>query len=213
MSRRYTWFDRVLGEAQDALLTVFADATVANRSNPADQLEEAPLSASEARQSAGFMRVNHTGEVCAQALYRGQAWCAGDNELRHFLMQAVDEEQDHLVWCHQRLQQLNSHRSLLNLYWYTHSFLLGWLAGRVGDGWSLGFVEETEVQVGRHLQGHLDQLSPADQRSRAIVEQMAIDEAEHADHAKQLGAKVLPSWIKAFMTLHSKVMTTLVYWI
>jgi 3-demethoxyubiquinol 3-hydroxylase len=213
MSRQYSFADRLLGEVQNALITVFAEPTSAARANPSDTVEEEPLSVEERRESAGFMRVNHTGEVCAQALYRGQAWYAKNPEVCEFLAEAVDEEQDHLLWCHQRLVQLESHRSFLNMYWYTHSFFLGWLAGRVGDDWSLGFVEETEVQVGRHLQGHLEKLSKQDKKSLAIIEQMAVDEAEHADTAKNLGAKDLPPWIRSLMAVHSKVMTTLVYWI
>lgn len=213
MSRQYSLVDRLLGEVQDALITVFAEPVIAARANPSEQAQEAQLSAAERKQSAGFMRVNHTGEVCAQALYRGQALCARDTEVCEFLAEAVDEEQDHLVWCHQRLNELDSHRSLLNLYWYTHSFFLGWLAGRVGDGWSLGFVEETEIQVGRHLDGHMKNLSTEDLKSRAIIKQMAIDEAEHADTAKNLGAKELPAWIRTLMSVHSKMMTTLVYWV
>lgn len=213
MSRHYSWVDRVLGEVQDALITVFAEPTTAQRENPAQLADDVTLSPDERKQAAGFMRVNHTGEVCAQALYRSQRWCAHDSQLTEFLSQAVEEEQDHLVWCHQRLNELSAHRSFLNLYWYTHSFCLGWLAGRVGDEWSLGFVEETEIQVGRHLQGHMKNLSEKDQKSRAIIVQMDIDEAQHAETAKKLGAKELPSWIKTLMGAHAKVMTTLAYWI
>lgn len=205
--------DRLLTEAQNALLTVFAEPVAGARANPADLAEETELSVAERKQSAGLMRVNHTGEVCAQALYRGQATCARDPAVLDFLEKAVDEEQDHLVWCHQRLNELGTHRSYLNAYWYLHSFFLGWLASRVGDDWSLGFVEETEIQVGRHLQSHMEKLSVKDKKSRAIITQMDIDEAEHADTAKQLGAKVLPAWIKGLMSTHSKVMTTLVYWV
>jgi ubiquinone biosynthesis monooxygenase Coq7 len=213
MSRQYSLTDRLLGEVQNALLTVFAEPTPTERENPAKSVGDIELSSSEQRQSTGFMRVNHTGEVCAQALYRGQAWCAKDSAVSNFLTLAVVEEQDHLVWCHQRLQELDSRRSILNVYWYTHSFILGWFAGKVGDGWSLGFVEETEVQVGRHLQAHMEKLSNKDQKSLAIIQQMDVDEAEHAAKAKELGAKELPGWIKQVMRVHSKVMTTLAYWV
>lgn len=211
MSREYTLIDRLLGEVQDALITVFAKPIETARENPSNNTQEASLNAIERSQSAGFMRVNHTGEVCAQALYRGQAWYARDEQVRAFLKTAVAEEQDHLIWCHQRLNELSSYRSYLNLYWYTHSFLLGWVAGRIGDDWSLGFVEETEIQVGRHLQGHMKKLSNNDKKSFAIIEQMDVDEAEHAETAKKLGAKALPDWIKGLMSLHSKIMTTLTY--
>lgn len=205
--------DRLLNEVQDALITVFAEPQNRERENPSIKEKEMALSKTESRQSAGFMRVNHTGEVCAQALYRGQAWCARDTAVSQFLAQAVHEEQDHLVWCHQRLNELKSHRSFLNFYWYTHSFFLGFLAGRIGDGWSLGFIEETEVQVSRHLQRHIKNLSLKDEKSRAIIDQMNKDEAKHAETAKQLGAHGLPNWTKELMRMHSKVMTTLAYWL
>lgn len=211
MGRHYTFLDRLLGEVQNALLTVFADSISTERENPSSFCEDLPLTPEERRQSAGFMRVNHTGEVCAQALYRGQAWSAKEPAVTFFLEQASKEEQDHLGWCHERLQELGAHRSFLNIYWYGHSFFLGWLAGQVGDSWSLSFVEETEIQVSRHLQDHLKKLSPNDQKSFAIIEQMELDESLHASKAKMLGAKALPSLIKAVMQWHSKIMTTLVY--
>ena len=213
MSRNYSCLDLLLGELQNGLITVFAQPVHTVRENPSIGIQEADLSAAEVRQSAGFMRVNHTGEVCAQSLYRGQALCARHAPVSEFLNQAVDEEQDHLVWCHQRLNELQANRSVLNFYWYTHSFFLGWLAGRMGDGWSLGFVEETEIQVGRHLQKHMKNLSVEDQKSRAIILQMDKDEAKHAETAKQLGAKELPAWVKGVMGAHSKIMTTLAYWL
>lgn len=213
MSRQYSLTDRFLGELQNALLTVFSQPVTTVRENPANSAAESTLSASEKRQSIGFMRVNHTGEVCAQALYRGQTWYVKEAAVSHFLTQAVMEEQDHLVWCHQRLEQLNGCRSFLNIYWYTHSFFLGLLVGKIGDAWSLGFVEETEVQVGRHLQSHLDNLSCKDLKSAAILEQIDADEVLHAKKAKELGANELPGWVKQLMRIHSKVMTTLTYWI
>jgi ubiquinone biosynthesis monooxygenase Coq7 len=213
MSRNYSFLDLFLAELQNALTTVFAQPVHTERENPSTATQETELSAVEIRQSAGFMRVNHTGEVCAQALYRGQALCARHSPVIEFLSQAVDEEQDHLVWCHQRLNELQAKRSVLNFYWYTHSFFLGWLAGRMGDGWSLGFVEETEFQVSRHLQKHMKNLSAEDEKSRAIILQMDIDEKKHAEKAKELGANELPAWVKGLMSVHSKVMTTLAYWV
>ena len=214
MKRHYSLVDRILGCAQDALFTLYAEPS-SQRPSPAESVDptNASILPEHTKRSVGLMRINHTGEVCAQALYRGQALCARDQGVLDFLAEAEHEEQDHLAWCHQRLLDLDAKRSVLNLYWYTHSFLLGWLAGRIGDSWSLGFVEETEKQVGRHLDGHLQQLGDSDAVSRAIIEQMATDEAEHANQAKDLGAKALPSWVKGLMRCQSKVMTTLVYWL
>lgn len=213
--RQLSPLDKVLLQAQAALSTLLgSDQMESARLNPMHTAtDDAALSPSDKRHSAGLMRVNHTGEVCAQALYRGQACYASSDAVLDFLNHAVIEEQDHLVWCHARLNALSSHRSYLNVFWYTHSFFLGYLAGRFGDEWSLGFVEETEKQVGRHLDGHLERLSTSDHKSRAIIEQMAIDEAEHADHASALGAKTLPPPVKMLMRFQSKVMTTLAYWV
>ena len=156
-----------------------------------------------------MMRVNHCGEVCAQALYQGQALTARSQEVRTSMDAAAREEIDHLEWCQQRLGELGSHTSYLNPLWYSGSLGLGLLAGLVGDKWSLGFLAETERQVVRHLEGHLDRLPEGDSKSRAIVEQMKQDEAKHATMALVEGAADLPPAIKVFMTLTAKVMTTL----
>lgn len=217
--RTYTQLDRVLGHVQDALITLFADNPVSARPSPAqivtddERAADVALSAADRQRSIGFMRVNHTGEVCAQALYRGQAVLAQRPEVDEFLAHAEIEEYDHLVWCHKRLQSLGAHRSFLNVYWYAHSFFLGWFAGRIGDQWSLGFVEETERQVGEHLAGHLNELAVQDRHSRVVLEQMVIDEAEHGAHASALGGRKLPRWIQILMRAHSKVMTTVAYWV
>lgn len=193
-----------------ALNTVLA-VQFSSRPNPADGVTEHDLSSAEKRQSQGFMRVNHTGEVCAQALYRGQLVFAQDDKTAAMLQQAAIEETDHLAWTHQRLQELDTHRSYLNFFWYMNSFCMGMLAAKLGDQWSLGFVEETEKQVSAHLTDHLHQLSTADLRSRAIVEQMRHDEEHHGAQAKAAGASELPIIVRTLMSLHAWVMKKLAY--
>lgn len=158
------------------------------------------------------MRVNHTGEVCAQALYLGQAMVARDPALAATLTDAAAEEHDHLVWCAQRLAELNSHPSVLNPVWFAGSVAIAIATAAAGDKLSLGFVEETERQVCAHLDGHLEQLSERDERSRAIVQAMRADEARHADNARAAGAQPLPPLLKRLMALEARVMTTLAYW-
>lgn len=165
------------------------------------------LSAAEKALSGALMRVNHVGEVCAQALYTGQALATSDASLRQQLLAAAREETDHLGWTQQRLDELGARVSLLNPLWYAGSFALGWLAGRSGDARSLGFVVETERQVEQHLDGHLDRLPAADSRSRAIVQQMKSDEARHAEQARQAGAAELPTPVRWGMKLAAQVMT------
>lgn len=169
------------------------------------------LDPTAARVSAGLMRVNHVGEVCAQALYEGQAATARDDRLREFFLRAAAEETDHLAWTHQRLGELGARPSLLNPLWYAGSFALGALAGRLGDRVSLGFTVETERQVEEHLAGHLDRLPPDDRRSRAIVDVMRTDEAGHARAARQLGAVSLPAPVRWAMRGMARVMTTTAY--
>lgn len=210
--RRYTHLDKLLIQAEGLINVLFADQPQ-TRANPADHIEENDMTDAEKRQSQGFMRVNHTGEVCAQALYQGQLVLARDNITAAMLEQAAIEETDHLAWTHQRLQELETHRSYLNLFWYVNSFLIGMVAAKCGDAISLGFVEETEKQVSAHLTDHLDKLPQQDQRSRAIVEQMRIDEEHHGAQANQAGAKALPGWVKRMMKFQSKVMTTTAYYI
>ena len=191
MTRSYSFVDKLIDQFDSGLRTVAAKA-VASRPNPAAEIAEVEMSVEDRRQSVGFMRVNHTGEVCAQALYNGQLLAARSPDVQTFLQQAAIEETDHLAWCHDRLLDLDSHTSYLNPAWYAMSFSLGAVAGFCGDKLSLGFVEETEVQVGAHLQEHLLKLSPNDQKSRAIVTQMHEDEVGHASAARHYGAENLP---------------------
>ncbi|MCX7122477.1 MAG: 2-polyprenyl-3-methyl-6-methoxy-1,4-benzoquinone monooxygenase [Gammaproteobacteria bacterium] len=169
------------------------------------------LTPTEIKVSQGCMRVNHTGEVCAQALYRGQALATGNAELKSHLHQAATEEVDHLLWCHERLNELNTKVSYLNPIWYTFSFLLGYLSAKKNDSLSLGFVEETEKQVLEHLQNHQQFLSPQDHKSRAIISVMQEDEARHAKNAHALGAVELSSLMKSIMKVQARVMIQLAY--
>ncbi len=159
------------------------------------------------------MRVDHSGEICAQALYRGQAFLAKKPETQAALLQAAMEEQDHLTWCQERLNELASRPSYLNGFWYTASFFIGLLVSACGDEWSNGFVVETEHQVERHLEAHLAQLPIQDERSRAILEQMKQEEMEHAALAKERGSNALPFFIKALMFLQSQALTRTAYWV
>ena len=168
---------------------------------------------SDERLSAGLMRVNHTGEICAQALYSGQALFARTGQVREALRAAANEERDHLAWCRTRLRQLDSRPSVLDPLWYAGSFALGVVSGAAGDKWSMGFLEETEAQVERHLDGHLQRLPADDHRSRAVLEQMREDERRHGATGHALGAKDLPLPVKAAMRLASRVMTRTAYWI
>lgn len=195
-----------------ALRTVFAPA-VSRRRHPDEGLDEADLSGAEKRHAAGLMRVNHSGEVCAQALYQGQALTARNPEAAQALVQASDEETEHLAWCERRLNELGSHKSLLNPLWYGGSLAMGVLAGALGDRWNLGFLAETERQVEAHLDSHLARLPAQDAKSRAIVEQMKTDEIKHAETAIALGGMELPLPVKLAMQLSSKVMTRTAYWV
>lgn len=189
-----------------------ADVT-GTRPNPAAHLPEARLSESERREVAGLMRVNHAGEVCAQALYLGQAMTARRPSLRDHMLEAAAEEADHLNWCAARLQELDDHTSYLNPLWYLGSYTIGSVAGLSGDRWSLGFVAETERQVEQHLEGHRRRLPAVDRRSRAIVEQMQLDEARHGRNAMEAGGSELPLPVRLGMRLAAKVMTTTAHWI
>ena len=212
LTRHYTLLDKFITQAEGVLNTVFAEQ-IQTRPNPAADIADVELTASEKRQSQGFMRVNHTGEVCAQALYRGQLVFAEDEKTEKMLSQAAIEETDHLAWTHQRLKELETHRSYLNLFWYLNSFMMGMLAAKIGDQWSLGFVEETEKQVEKHLNGHLEKLSQADLKSRAIIEKMRDDEIHHGQNAKAAGSAVLPIAVRTCMRLHAKVMTMASYFV
>jgi ubiquinone biosynthesis monooxygenase Coq7 len=212
-SREYSPFDQLLMHMDKAVRTVFGAPPVTERHNPAQAQPEAELADDERRLVAGLMRVNHTGEVSAQALYQGQALTAKLGEVRSKMERAAMEENDHLAWCEQRLTELDSHASVLNPLWYAGSFAIGAAAGLAGDKWSLGFVVETEKQVVRHLEEHLERLPPQDHKSRAILEQMREDEAHHATTALQAGSAELPKPVKQLMGLTSKLMTTTAYYL
>lgn len=215
-TRRSNPLEDILTEVGRALQVLDGSAQ-AGRPNPAGPKplnaveEQDVLSPAEQQHAAGLMRINHVGEICAQALYRGQAMFCRDAAIRDVLYQAAAEEVDHLVWCNERLQELNSRPSILNPLWYLGSFSLGAVASRAGIPYNLGFMAETERQVEQHLDSHLEQLPPQDERSRAIVEQMRIDEIEHRTTAETHGAVPLPAPIKLGMRLMSKVMTTIAY--
>jgi len=197
----------------DVALRAIAGATRAGRANPADRLapDTEGMSADERRHVAGLMRVNHVGEVCAQALYQAQKLTARSAQVRAQMDTAAQEEEDHLAWCAERLRELGSRPSLLNPVWYAGAFAIGVLAGRAGDRVSLDFVAETERQVEHHLNGHLDCLPEADGRSRAILEQMRDDEVRHGDAARAAGGVPLPGPVRALMRVASKVMTSTAY--
>lgn len=203
--------DRLIIEFDKGLKTLTASAHSV-RSYPDAQVQDAAeLNAEEKRHAAALMRINHCGEVCAQALYNGQALTAKNPQIKQALAQASKEETEHLAWCEKRIHELGSHTSLLNPLWYAGSFTLGALAGAIGDKWNLGFLAETERQVGAHLDKHLKELPSQDEKSRAILAQMKIDEAHHADTAVYLGAAELPKPIKSAMQQMSKVMTATTY--
>lgn len=209
--RQFSLIDNILTQVNHALTTVFV-VSAPSRSNPAEEAADVVLSEDERRVSEGCMRVNHTGEVCAQALYRGQLLASHTAETRKMLQHSCDEETDHLAWTKARLEEIDGRTSYLNPLWYLNSFFIGVVAGLAGDRWSLGFVEETEMQVDRHLQSHLEKLPAHDLRSRAIIEQMREDELSHAASASAAGASSLPIPVKKMMAIQAKVMTTLAYY-
>lgn len=209
--RTYSSLDQLAMNIDQALRTVFGRPQVTERDNPAKDCANIELDEDERQHVAGLMRINHVGEVCAQALYQGQALTAKLDHVRASMQRAAQEENDHLAWCEQRLDELHSHKSILNPFWYGASFAMGAAAGLAGDKWSLGFVAETEQQVVRHLDEHLAQLPEQDEKSRAILEQMKIDEGRHATVALEAGGAELPAPIKQAMRLTSKLMTTTAY--
>ncbi len=197
----------------DKALRVIAGVAKASRPTPSAHAADGQLDAAEQRHSAGLMRVNHVGEVCAQALYNAQSRFAKSDAMRTQFAQAGREEEDHLAWTAQRLAELGSQPSLLNPLWYAGAYALGVAAAQLGDARSLGFVVETERQVEDHLAGHLDQLPPQDAKSRAIVAQMCSDEAAHGQAARDLGAMEAPAPVKAAMAAMARVMTSTAYYI
>src|SRR5690606_19042561 len=210
-TRQYSLLDRLLSQSDQAMRTLVPGAALAARPSPAQHLRTDTVADAQRRHLAGLMRINHTGEVCAQALYQGQATTARLPHVRPAMELAAREEEDHLAWCEERLRELNSAPSVLNPLFYAMSFGIGAAAGLAGDRWSLGFVAETEHQVVRHLESHLHQLPAHDQRSRAILEQMREDELKHAVTAEGAGGAPLPPPIQTLMTLMSKVMTWSTY--
>ena len=213
MERQYSAIDRALIRLQQAMTSVAVPAAGAARANPAGATEEAALSDAERRHAAGLMRVNHAGEVAAQALYQGHALAARTREVREHMLQAAAEERSHLVWCEERLKELGEAPSKLDPLWFAGSFAIGAIAGLAGDRWALGFVEETEQQVSAHLSGHLDKLPEDDARSRAIVEAMRLDEERHGREAVAAGARPLPKPVQALMRGVARIMTRSAYWI
>lgn len=199
--------DFLINPLDSALRTLFAPAQ-SERPVPGDSLPEAELSDDEKKLAAALMRVNHCGEICAQALYQGQGLTARNSEVKHDLAQAAREETEHLAWTEQRIRELGGRKSVLNPLWYGGSFLIGAVAGALGDRWNLGFLAETERQVEQHLKGHLGRLPAQDLRSRAIVDQMKRDEMRHAVTAVAHGGSDLPLPVRAVMKLTAKVMTT-----
>lgn len=202
--------DQLINEFDRALRAI-AGVASAVRPSPGQEKPEAELDAKERAHAAALMRVNHVGEICAQALYQGQALTARDAQARAALEQAAHEEQDHLAWSAERIRELGGRTSLLNPVWYAGSFAIGALAGALGDRWNLAFLAETERQVEEHLTGHLEALPGADERTRAVVAAMRSDEAKHRASALRLGAAELPDAARAAMRLASKVMTTVAY--
>ena len=203
--------DTLISEFDKCLRTVMTSARSV-RPHPSNA-GVVPLTNTEKRHAAALMRINHTGEVCAQALYNGQALTAHDPAIAKTLQQASQEETEHLAWCEKRINELGGRKSLLNPLWYAGSFALGAFAGAIGDKWSLGFLAETEHQVEKHLESHLDKLPEHDAESRAVVEQMKQDEAQHALTAFELGAAILPTPIQLAMRLSSKLMTSTTYYV
>ncbi len=211
--RRINSIDKLLIEFDKALQTVAGNPPKTTRAEPDCEISETELSEQERKQSYRLMRVNHSGEVSAQALYQGQALTAKLPEVRDAMQQAALEENDHLHWCEQRVKTLGSHTSILNPAWYVGSFTIGAIAGKMGDKWSLGFVAETEKQVVEHIDEHLALISNNDQKSKAVLEQMKVDELHHGTVALEAGGADLPLPIRGAMAVVSKVMTKTSYWV
>ena len=205
--------DQLIVQSDHALRTIFGRPVTTERKNPSANVIENNLSETERKLSSSLMRVNHSGEVSAQALYQGQALTARLDTVKESMQRAALEENDHLAWTEQRLTELSSQKSLLNPVWYAGSFAIGAIAGLLGDKWSLGFVAETEHQVIKHLDVHLEKLPENDLRSEAVLKQMKTDEAQHATAALEGGGAELPMPVKKLMSAMSKVMTTSAYYI
>ncbi|MGH8581542.1 MAG: 2-polyprenyl-3-methyl-6-methoxy-1,4-benzoquinone monooxygenase [Gammaproteobacteria bacterium] len=211
--RRYSRLDLSIIGLDRAVRTVFGRPNPGPRPEPGAAASDGPAAEGERRHSAGLMRVNHSGEIAAQALYQAQALVARSALLEDKMARSADEENEHLLWCQARVQALGGHTSYLNPFWYLGSFAMGLAAGLAGDRWSLGFVAETEHQVVKHLDEHLQRLPADDHKSRAILTQMQADERRHATRAVETGAAELPDPVKVLMSMTAKVMTTTAYWI
>jgi ubiquinone biosynthesis monooxygenase Coq7 len=211
--RHYSFIDQLCLGIDQSVRVLFGTPLTSARPNPTASMTDSALTDTERQQSAALMRVNHAGEVCAQALYQAQALVSRDEAIQSKMRAAAIEEGDHLAWCKTRLHELDSHPSYLNPLWYMGSFYIGLLAGLVGDRWSLGFVAETERQVVRHLAEHATLLPENDRRSFAILSQMEQDEALHRDAALEAGAAMLPQGIKRLMHWASRVMVKVAYYV
>ena len=210
-NRQYSPADRLLIGFQQRLAGFARPSSPTPRPSPADAAPDAELDAGERRHAAGLMRINHAGEIAAQALYHGQALVSRDPGIREHLLEAADEERAHLQWCEQRLAELGDRPSLLQPLWYAGSFAIGAAAGMAGDRWSLGFVEETEKQVSEHLDEHLRKLPAQDERSRAVLQTMREDEQRHGHEAAQLGARPLPAPVRGVMRRVAALMKAAAY--
>jgi ubiquinone biosynthesis monooxygenase Coq7 len=211
--RDYTLLDKICLGIDQAVRAVLANPKTSERIYPGKNQIENNLTLEQRKHAAALMRINHAGEVCAQALYHGQGLVSQRADIKEKMQQAAIEEGDHLAWCQTRLMELGSHTSYLNPFWYAGSFAIGITAGLIGDKWSLGFLAETENQVVAHLEKHLQQLPENDKRSYQILLKMRQDEAEHRDGAMEAGARALPQWIKKMMQFSSKVMVKTAYWV
>ena len=211
VERHFSPIDRAINVVDQALRLSSGLTPEPARVNPAGDTAESDMDESTRKHVAGLMRINHTGEICAQALYAGQAATARNKEVKQEMHSAALDEIDHLAWCGNRLQELDSKTSILNPLWYAGSFIIGAAAGIAGDGWSLGFLKETEIQVEAHLEDHLEKLPEDDKRSHAILDQMKTDEAKHAEMAADAGAYDLPQPIKDAMSFSSKIMKAVAY--
>lgn len=207
----YSFLDQCLIQFDQALRTCVPGTSSAQRPSPSEPLAETELEPTARRHAAGLMRINHTGEVCAQALYQGQASTARLDDVRASMHKAAAEEVDHLAWCEERLQELDSRPSLTNPLWYALSYGLGAAAGLAGDKWSLGFVAETEEQVCKHLEEHLERLPDTDSKSKAILQQMIVDERQHGEAARAAGGAALPTPVRQLMSAMSQLMKQTTY--
>lgn len=212
MQRHYSKLDRCLNQCEQILLTLNHQIPP-QRPSPAQDIPDSGLTETEKQTVSRLMRINHSGEICAQALYQGQAITAKTHTVRAALVRSAEEEIDHLAWCKRRLDELGSHTSYLDPLWYTGSLAIGAIAGICGDAWNLGFLAETEQQVVAHLEKHLQKLPSSDVKSQKILQQMCDDEEQHASTASTFGAKPMPWPIRTLMRAASKVMTGLAYWI